>query len=132
MTSYDADVLAQQLSALGRDLQNEILILGELEEHAVDAEAVYRELQDQYEDEQAKAFLSFTGTVEVRKMETRLATADYREKAAVAYISWNQAKGKLRVQQANLQAIHKRVDIGRSLLSREKSLISLVSSGIDV
>jgi len=127
--SYDAEVLAQQLAALGRDLQTEVRILGELEEAAVDAEGAYRLLESEFDDAVDEAFLAFDGSVEVRKAQARTTTKSYRLNAHEAYLEWGKAKGRVRTQNANLQALHKRVEIGRSLLSREKALLSLSGIG---
>jgi hypothetical protein len=124
--SYDAEILARQLGELGRDLQDEITELGRLEEAAVDAEAQYRRLQDEHEDAIASAFLAASGSnAEARKAEARLACQESRAAADRAWKDWSLLRGQLRTQQASLQAMHRRVEIGRSLLSREKALISL-------
>ena len=131
--SYDAAELARQLAQLGLDLQDEVAELGRLEEATVTAEGNYRHLNDLLEDAQASAFLRATGTnAEARKAEARLACTDQRMAAEAGWKAWNKLKAEVRTQQANLQAIHRRIEIGRSLLSREKSLLSLSSSGVDV
>lgn len=127
--SYDAETLASQLATLGRDLQDEVKILGRLEESCVDAEGNYRYLQEQYEDEVARAFIRLSGAVEARKMSARLECIPAREKAGEAYVTWGKLKGQLRTQQASLQALHRRIEVGRSLLSREKALITLGGEG---
>ena len=126
MAAFDAQLLAEQLGQLGRDLQEEVAELGRLEESCVDAEADYRALQEHHEDMLASAFLKATGSnADARKAEARLMSADSRIAAEVAWKAWSRLKGQLRVQQASLSALHRRCDIGRSLLSREKALISL-------
>jgi hypothetical protein len=125
VTAYDAEVLAQQLAALGRDLSEEVTILGELEEECVTAEGEYRKLQEAHEDDIARAFVTMPGGVESRKAAARLECIPSREVSGEAYIEWNRLKGRLRTQQANIQAVHRRIEVGRSLLSREKALISL-------
>jgi hypothetical protein len=123
---FDGALLAQQLGELGRDLQAEVAELGRLEEQCVDAEAAYRVLQEKHEDILASCFLRSGGSnAEARKADARLAAADSRAAAEVAWKAWNQLRAQVRVQQASLQAIHRRIEIGRSLLSREKALISL-------
>jgi hypothetical protein len=124
--SYDAALLAQQLGDLGRDLQAEVARLGELEEACVDAEASYRMLQEKHEDILASCFLRSGGSnADARKADARLAAADSRVAAEVAWKAWNHLRAQVRVQQASLQALHRRIEVGRSLLSREKALISL-------
>ena len=130
MGSFDAETLARQLAALGRDLQDEVIRLGELEEEAVEAEGKYRQLDEAYEDALAKGMLdSDRGSAEARKAEARLGVTSYRLEAHVAYLEWGRAKGRLRTQQASLTALHKRIEVGRSLLSREKALLSLGGIG---
>jgi predicted nucleic acid-binding Zn-ribbon protein len=127
--SWDAETLAQQLAQLGRDLQEEITLLGELEEECVTAEGEYRRLQDLYEDEFHQAFINLPGSVESRKAAARLECVTAREASSEAYLQWNRLKGQVRVQNASLSALRSRIDIGRSLLSREKSLLSLAGTG---
>ena len=126
MSSFDAALLAEQLAQLGRDLSDEVAELGRLEEACVDAEAAYRELQEKHEDILASCFLRSGGSnADARKADARLAAADSRMAAEVAWKAWNLLRAKVRVQQASLSALHRRIEIGRSLLSREKALISL-------
>ena len=130
MSGYEAEVLAQQLARLGKDLQDEVIILGELEEQAVDAEGEYRHRDALYEDTLASCLLrSLHGSAEARKADARLQCIGPRAEMQQAYQEWGKAKGRLRTQQANLTALHKRVEIGRSLLSREKALLSLSGIG---
>lgn len=130
MSSYDAEVLARQLASLGRDLQDEVERLGELEEDAVDAEGRYRHLDALYEDALAQAVLHSTqGAADSRKADARLQCVEPRTTMMDANTEWNRAKAMVRTQQASLQALHKRIEIGRSLLSREKALISLAGTG---
>jgi len=130
MTSFDAEVLARQLAQLGRDLDDEVKNLGQYEEEAVDAEGHYRIKESAFDDELDKCFLEASGgSVEVRKAQARIVTTSYRLDSQEAYLEWQRAKARVRTQQANLSAIHKRIEIGRSLLSREKALISLSGVG---
>ena len=73
MSSYSAEMLAQQLAALGRDLDAEVAVLGELEETAADLEGEYRKLKSSYEDCMDNAFIHGEGGVDLRKTEARLA-----------------------------------------------------------
>lgn len=129
MGSFDGETLARQLAQLGRDLQDEVAFLGELEEACTDAEGDYRTAKDVHEDCLAVQFLKAQGTAESRRAEARLACADERVLMNAAWKDWSSAKGKVSTQRDNLRALHCRVDIGRSLLSREKALISLAGVG---
>ena len=124
-------LLANQLSQLGRDLQLEITLLGEMEEAAVEAEGQYRSLDAAHEDDLARAFLRARGTnAEARKAEARLDCIQSRLIADQANLDWNRKKAQLRTQHANISALHRRIEVGRSLLSREKALVGLELSGI--
>jgi hypothetical protein len=123
--SFDANVLVMQLSQLGRDLDAFVGTLGELDEAAVEAEGEYRRLDEEYQDRFAEVFLNLSGSVEQRKMEARLKAKPARLIAGDAWLDWNRAKAKLRTHQASIQALHRRVEIGRSMLSREKALLDL-------
>jgi len=127
--AYGAELLAQQLGQLGRDLESEVQYLGQLDEAAVDAEGEYRRLDEEHGDRIATEFLNADGAVEARKMKARLKAVPARLVAEDAYLEWGRAKAKLRTQQANIQALHRRIEVGRSLLSREKALISLAGVG---
>jgi hypothetical protein len=126
VSSFEAETLARQLSALGRDLQDEVSRLGEMEEEAVTAEGEYRHRDAMYEDVLAACLLkSKLSNAEARKADARLQCIEARALMQQAYTDWGRARMRVRTQQANLTALHKRIDIGRSLLSREKSLLSL-------
>ena len=130
--TYDADVLARQLAQLGRDLDEEVKILGELEEEAADAGGEYQHRNDLYEDTLASCLLkSGQSNAESRKAEARLQCIAPRAEMRIAQKNWEKAKAAVRTQEKNLTALHKRIDIGRSLLSREKALIGLSNSGVD-
>jgi hypothetical protein len=131
VTSFDAEVLAQQLAQLGRDLQQEVRYLGELDEAVVEAEGSYRRLDEEHQDRVAQEFLNGEGAVESRKMQARLKAVPARLIADDAWLEWNRTRAKLRTQQASLNALNRRIDIGRSLLSRERALLSLSGSGVD-
>lgn len=129
MSSFDAEILAQQLAALGRDLDREVKHLGVLDETSVEAEGLYRRLDEEHQDRVAQEFLDGEGAVESRKMQARLKAVPARLTAEDAWLEWSRAKAKLRTQQASIQAIHRRIEIGRSMLSREKALMSLAGVG---
>jgi hypothetical protein len=124
----DANLLADNLAALGRDLDKEVHFLSILEEKSVTLEGTYRRLVEEYEDALARAFIDSDGSVDLRKNKARLLCIEARLAANEALTEWNHAKSTIRMQQASLQALHRRVEIGRSLLSREKSLIALEQS----
>lgn len=132
MGSFDAETLSQQLAALGRDLQQEVINLGELEEAAVDAEGEFRRLESEYDDALDRALIEAEGTMELRKAQARIKCSAPRVLMQEASLDWGRAKGRVRTQNANLSALHKRIEIGRSLLSRERALLSLTTSGVDV
>lgn len=129
MSSFDAEVLAGQLAALGRDLQDAVTELGNLEEQAVNAEGHYRAREYAYNEAMDKAFLAFDGSVEVRKAQARVTNGSYWLDSQDAYLDWARAKAAVRTQNASISAISKRIEIGRSLLSREKALLSLSGIG---
>jgi dihydroneopterin aldolase len=129
VSAYGAEVLTQQLAQLGRDLDTEVKYLGQLDETAVEAEGEFRRLDEEHGDRVAEEFLKAEGAVETRKMIARLKAVPARLTAQDAWLEWNRAKSRLRTQQASIQALHRRVEIGRSMLSREKALISLAGVG---
>lgn len=129
MSSYDAETLVRQLGQLGRDLDEEVSHLGELEEEAANAEGHFRKLESAYDDCIDRAFLDAQGNVDMRKAQSRLTCTEERTVKQEANIEWNKAKGRVFTQNANLNAIRTRIDIGRSLLSREKALLSLAGTG---
>lgn len=129
MTSFDAASLAEQLSQLGRDLDEGVAQLSRLEEDCVTKEGAYRVLEALHEDAVASAFLRSPGTnAEARKADARLRSVDSRTRAEQAWQDWSLLKAQVRVHQASLAALHRRIEIGRSLLSREKSLLALENS----
>jgi hypothetical protein len=129
VSEYSAETLARQLAQLGRELDAEVAILGELEEASADMEGEYRRLKSAYDDCVDRSFLHTDGGVEARKAEARLACTTERALMHEANLEWDKAKGRVFTQNANLRALHDRIDIGRSLLSREKALLSLSGIG---
>lgn len=124
-------LLARQLSDLGRDLQDEIATLADMELAAVQAEADFRHYKEKHEDALASALLqSRLGNAESRKAEARLQCVESRALMEKANADWDRNKAVLRTQHASLQALHRRIELGRSLLSREKALVGLEMSGI--
>lgn len=112
--AVDGEVVIQQLGQLGRDLGEEITKLGELEEKAVDAEGAYRTA---YASEHQQA----SGSVEDRKQAAIAATDDL-------WRTWGKAIAAVRIQRESLKALHARIDIGRTMASREKALAALAGS----
>ncbi len=131
MSGYEAETLARQLAQLGRDLDTEVTVLADLEHEAVTAEGDYRRLADLHEDAVARAFLTAPGSVDARRAQARLDCTASREASGAAWKRWQDAKADVRMQGKNLDALRERIGIGRSLLSREKALLSLSSSGVD-
>lgn len=127
--AFDAETLAQQLAQLGRDLDNAVSELGKLEKQSVEAEGRYRAREYAYSEAMDNSFLKFDGSVEVRKARARVTNGSYWLDSQDAYLDWARSKADVRVQQQNLSAISKRIEIGRSLLSREKALLSLSGIG---
>jgi len=125
VSAWDAETLVRQLSDLGLALDEAVGHLGVLDEAAVEAEGEYRRLSEEHEDRVAQEFIKGDGSVELRKMQARLKAIPARLLAEEAWLEWNRAKAKLRTQQASIQAVHRRIEIGRSMLSREKALMSL-------
>lgn len=123
--TFDADTLARQLAQLGRDLQDEVAVLAELELAAVTAEGAWWAAKDGLEQALDEEFLHSEGGVEARRASARtfcfLDRDDMRRTGARLAL----AKAKLRNQEASIRALNKRIDIGRSLLSREKALMEM-------
>lgn len=129
MSGFDAEVLVTQLSQLGRDLDGMVRRLGELDDYATEREGEYRFALEEHEDRIAEAFLGAEGSVDARKCTARLKCTPTRVIAGEAALEWNRAKSRLRTHQASIQALHRRIEIGRSMLSREKALMSLAGVG---
>ena len=129
MSAFEAETLARQLAALGRDLDAEVIVLGEYEEASANAEGEFRRLKALYEDCMDKIFLQNEGGVDARKAEARLACSTERTLMQEANLEFDRAKGRVFTQNANLRALHDRIDIGRSLLARERALISIAGTG---
>jgi hypothetical protein len=105
------DLVMRQLGDLGRELGAEIDTLATLEELAVDAEGDYRR-------DFAISYRNATGTLEDRK---QWATFDND----VQWRTWGKAAAAVRRQRESLKALHARIDIGRTMASREKALAAL-------
>jgi hypothetical protein len=124
---FEANVLLQQLSELGRLLDVETEELGDLDMIATGLGCHYSKLREAYEDTVAENFLqaSSESGVEAKKMAARLKSVPARLVAQEANLEWEKAKSKVRSQQAKIKAITTRIEIGRSLLSHEKTRMDL-------
>jgi hypothetical protein len=121
----DGDVLASQLAQLGKQLDEATEELAKLDVIATwkGIEAV--RVKEEHEDALARAYRDADGSVETRKAEARLNCLEARKVSHDTSASWELAKADVRNQQAKVRAINARIDIGRSLLSREKSLMAV-------
>lgn len=123
---FDAETLLRQLSELGRLLDKEVDRLGELDMLATGLGCEYQRLREEHEDQLASAFLGMTdGGVEAKKMAARLKCVPARLIAQKANRDWEEARSRLRTQQAAVRALVARIEIGRSLLSHEKTRMDL-------
>jgi hypothetical protein len=122
----DATTLLSQLAELGRQLDKEVDKLGQFDMLATGLGCEYQRLREEHEDHCAKSFLEMPdGGVEAKKMNARLKCVPSRIIAQDASLEWEQAKSRLRTQQAAVRALTTRIEIGRSLLSHEKALMGL-------
>jgi hypothetical protein len=123
---FDAETLLRQLSELGRQLDQQVDKLGELDMLATGLGCEYQRLREEHEDQLATAFLGMAdGGVEAKKMAARLKCVPARLIAQEANKDWEEAKSRLRTQQAAVRALGARIEIGRSLLSHEKTRMDL-------
>lgn len=107
----DGEVVIRQLGQLGLDLLKEVDLYGDLEVEAVDTEGDYRAAF-------AKVYKDSLGNMEERKQAAIAATdAEWR--------TWGKALAAVKRQRESLRALHARVDIGRTMASRDKALVSL-------
>jgi hypothetical protein len=125
---FDAETLLRQLSELGRQLDREVDKLGELDMRATGLGCEYQRLREEHEDALATAFLGLAdGGVEAKKMAARLKCVPARLVAQEANREWEEARSRLRTQQAAVRALGARIEIGRSLLSHSKMQMTLDS-----
>jgi hypothetical protein len=123
---FETNVLLTQLAELGRELDKQVDKLGDLDMIATGLGCHYQALREAYEDAVADAFLKApTGGVEAKKMEARLKCVPSRLVAQEANLEWEKAKSRVRTQQAVIKVLHTRVEIGRSLLSTEKTRMDI-------
>jgi hypothetical protein len=122
---FDTDVLLGQLANLGKQLDDAVDELGKLDMLATGHGCHHAKLREEHEDALATAFLSVPGSVEVRKNEARLKCVPSRIVAWEQAKEWEEAKSRVRTQQEAIRVLHRRVEIGRSLLSTEKTRMDL-------
>ena len=122
---FDANTLLSQLAALGRELDEQVDELGRLDLIATGNGCEYSRLREDTEDVFAEAFLNAEGGVEARKMSARLKSVPARLLAQDANKEWEFSKSRVRTQQEMIRALHRRIEIGRSLLSTEKTRMDL-------
>lgn len=122
----DGDVLAKNLGDLGRQLDDATVELARLDVLATAAGIKAANEKEKYEDAYAEAFRDADGSIEARKVEARLESKLVRWGSQDASAAWERAKSDVRNQQAMVRALNARIDIGRSLLSREKSLAAVL------
>lgn len=108
----DDELLARQLGQLGRDLDAEVTRYGRIEEDAVGAEGDFRVAF-------ARAFVKADGR-----------NADMCKQIAILETDplWRAMAGGqalVRVQRESLRALHARIDIGRTMVSRVKAQMGL-------
>lgn len=118
----DGEILANQLSQLGRQLDDATDKLAELDIEATATAIECAHRKELYEDALAYAFSKAEGSVENRKTSARLNCIAPRLAYEESYGNAERAKSAVRNQQAMIRALNSRIDIGRSLLSREKTL----------
>lgn len=114
MSEVSGETVIKQLGQLGRALDEEISALSKLEVAAVEAEGAYKA-------EFARQFRDATGPVEDRK-QAAIAATDTQ------WRTWGKAVAAVRIQRESLKALHARIDIGRTMASREKALAALAGS----
>jgi hypothetical protein len=121
----EAQILLNQLSELGKQLDRETSKLGELDLLATGKGIEYQHVRESYEDDVASAFMAADGSVEAKKNEARLKCVSMRLYAQEISGEWEKLKAQVRTQQAIVRAVNTRIDIGRSLLSHEKAMMTL-------
>lgn len=121
----DGEILARQLGDLGRQLEDATVKLAELDVLATAKSILAANAKEEYEDHLASAFRACEGGVEARKAEARMRCIPARKEAQEAAGEAERAKSAVRNQQAAIRTLTVRIDIGRSLLSREKSLMAV-------
>jgi hypothetical protein len=121
----DPEVLLQQLGELGKQLDTATSELTRLDVVATGASVHHAGLKKDLEKATAQAFLTCEGPMEVRKMQATLSTADLREDLQEAYAAAKTAESQVRNQQEVIRALNRRIDIGRSLVSHQKTQMEM-------
>lgn len=121
----DPEVLLQQLGELGRQLDQATEDMAELDVVATGAAVHYAELKEEYEDTVAREFLDCEGSIEAKKMQARLNARAVRKIAEQAHLEAEMAKSSLRNQRDAVKALQSRIDVGRSLISHQKTMMGL-------
>lgn len=122
----DGDTLARQLGELGRQLDEATGKLADLDLLATAKGIEAARVKEEYEDFLARAYRDADGSVETRKTEARLNCLEARKVSHEASAAAEIAKAEVRNQQSIIRTLERRIDIGRSLLSREKSLMAIM------
>jgi hypothetical protein len=112
----DPQTIAHQLGELGRELDQAVRSLAELEESAVDDEGNFKVAF-------ARAFREGTGSVEDRKQQAI-------EECDQLWRIWGKAAAAVRMQKEHVKALHARIDVGRTLASTVRAELSLVHAGV--
>lgn len=115
-TPSTATEVALNLAAIARRLDQAVTELRALDEESVRA-------RSRFEIDFARAFLSGTGAMDVRKQEAILATADRKLDAEIG-------EQRVRSQRALIDSLKVRIDVGRSYGSAIKAEIALAGAGL--
>lgn len=116
MAPQTATEVARHLAELSRQLDIAVRELSRLDEEAVRA-------RGRFVSEYARAFLSASGSMDVRKYTANLETADRALDADLA-------DQKVRSAKEHIRALSTRIEVGRSYSAAIRSEISLVQSAV--
>lgn len=108
-------VIAEQLGALGVELDKAVKDMGEYEDIAVTTEGDYKV-------KFSRVFREGAGSVEDRK-QSAIAECD------VEWRTWGRAAALVRLQKEHIRALHARIDVGRTLASTIRAEVSLARTG---
>lgn len=103
--------IAGQLIQLARDLDAAVKELQRLDESAIRAKS-------RFEVENARAFLSAEGSMDIRKHTATIKTSDRKLDAEIA-------ESRVRAQKELVRTIGIRIDVGRTLSATVRSEIAL-------
>lgn len=96
-----------------QELTKEIDKLADLEELSAHAEADYKR-------ERAKAFMASDGSMAYRDAQADDATAD-------SLLRRRLAEAKVRIQRERVRAMHARIEVGRTIASTERRIVTVAS-----